>query len=50
VATISDNISFVCGVFLEGSNSLLGAAFLGNANNGIEDQNGENLKVVDMGG
>lgn len=43
VAAITDNIGLVGRVLLQGGNCLLGATFLRDADDGIEDEDGENL-------
>jgi len=43
VAAITDNVGLVGRVLLQGGNCLLGATFLGDADDGIEDEDGENL-------
>lgn len=42
--TVTDDLGFVRGVFIERGNRLLGAAFLGDTNNCVQDKNRENLR------
>ena len=41
---IAEDLGFVCGVLLESSDGLFGTRLLGDTNNGVEDQDGENLR------
>jgi hypothetical protein len=43
VSTIANYVGLVGRVFLEGSNGLLSTAFLRNSDDGVKDENGENL-------
>lgn len=45
MTTVSHDIGFVGRVFLQSGDGLFGTAFLGDTDNGIEDQNGKNLQV-----
>lgn len=40
---VANNVGFVRGIFLEGCDGFFGAAFLGDTNNGVEDENGQDL-------
>lgn len=43
VAAVADDIGFVGRIFLEGSNGFFGAAFLRDSDDGVEDENREDL-------
>lgn len=42
--TVTNDLSFVCGVLIERSNRLLGTAFLRDTNNRVQDKDSENLR------
>lgn len=42
--TVANDLGFVRGVLIECGNRLLGAAFLGDTNNRVQDENRENLR------
>lgn len=45
VTTVADDVGFVGGVFLQSGDGLLGTAFLGYTDDGVEDEDCENLHV-----
>jgi hypothetical protein len=44
--SVAYNLGLVGRVFLEGGDGFLSASFLRNSDNGIEDENGENLETM----